>query len=127
MAVVVAVIRRRTRPAPARAAGAASANSCSASPGCGRLQHVVVAAGARRQRVERLARLAALAALDRLALRLGDERVVALLLDLRREPLERRVRRAGTGATSDPSAPGVRRMKRPTTWRKNSSVRALVA
>ena len=62
--------------------------------GLGRLQHVVVAAGARPQRAERLAGLAPLAALgDRLALGLEDQRVVALLLDLDRELLQPRVGR----------------------------------
>ena len=44
---------RRERGQRRRRRRAGSANSCSASPGCGRLQHVVVAARARPQRAER--------------------------------------------------------------------------
>ena len=60
--------------------------------GLGRLQDLVVAARARRQRAERLAGLAPLAALGHLlAHRPEIERVVALLLDLDRELLQPRI------------------------------------
>ena len=83
--------------------------------GLRRLQHVVVAAGARPQRAEALARPrpARRARRPRSPAELEIERVVALLLDLRRELLQRAGPTAGRRGSSDPSAPGVRRMKRP--------------
>src|SRR4051794_7650275 len=72
----------------------------------GRLQHVVVAPRARRQGAERLRRLRALPLLGhRLALRLLRERVIALLLHLRRKLLESRVGGEEEVAHLDPVAP----------------------
>ena len=109
-------------------AGAASANSCSASPGRGRLQDVVVAARARAQRVERVAGLAALARARR-----ASPSGLATSAWLRSSSICAASRLSGGSAGRNrcdicsPRHAGVRRMKRPTTWRKNSSVRALVA
>ena len=62
--------------------------------GLGGLQHLVVALGARPQRAERLLRLRALAPLGVLAAHgLEDQRVLALLLDRDRQPLQPRIRR----------------------------------
>ena len=108
--------------------GAGSAKSCSASPGC-----VVCSTSSSRRAHDDSARNASPASprSPRSATcspaGLEVQRVVALLLDLDRELLQARIRRQEDVATSAVFGAGVRRMKRPITWRKNSSVRAVVA